>query len=105
MLLQILAGLACAMGALLQFAAHRSPDIHDSPLLSTARKVTIAGLTTAALFIFHGLLTEGYVSAPACLSAGLLGMGQMLFAMNKLFPYLNDLHKAAVEKLHHDSHA
>jgi Na+/proline symporter len=82
----ILAGLACLLGALMQWAVHRSPDVVDSrKSVTMARRITIVALLVAALYIFGG-----DPSTVTCLILGLIGLGQMLYAAHNLKLDLTD---------------
>lgn len=75
-----LAALACLLGALLQFAVHRSPDIVDSRrTVTAARRITIASLLIATAYILGGKASNA-----TCLILGLFGLGQMLYAAHNL---------------------
>lgn len=84
MLLQVLAGLACILAAVLQYAVHRSPDITSDSVNTMARRTTVAGLMVAGLYILYDLFTKGFASPPFCIASGLVALGQMLFASNNL---------------------
>jgi len=84
MLLQSLSALVCILAAVLQFAVHRSPDIVDSPLVATARKISTAGLFVAGVYIAYALIHHGGTSTPLCLATGLIGLSQMLCALDHL---------------------
>lgn len=80
-MLMLLAALACLLGALLQFAVYRSPDIVDRRRsVKNARRITIAALVVAGLY----LLFADNPPTVAGLILGLLGMGQMLYAYHNL---------------------
>lgn len=80
-MLHYLAGIACLLGALLQFAVYRSPDVVDSrPSVTMARRITIATLLMAAIYSFAGRHPEPVSS----LLLGLLGLAQMLYAAHNL---------------------
>lgn len=79
-MLQVLAALACLAGAFLQFAVYRAPEIVDiRRSVKAARKITIAALVVAGLYLFNE-----EVSNVTTLVLGLLAMGQMLYAWHNL---------------------
>lgn len=80
MLFHLLAGISCLLGAVMQLAVHRSPDIVDTrKSVTNARRITVVALLVAAAYIYGG-------NPPpiASLILGLFGMGQMLYAAHNL---------------------
>lgn len=88
MLLPIAVVIACLVAALLQLAALRSPDILETDTTRNARKLTIAGLVVAAIYMAHTLTQFGTVSTPFALAMGLVALGQILFGMHSILPNL-----------------
>lgn len=79
-MLHIIAAVFCLLGALMQFAVHRAPEVVDSRTsVTVARKITIATLLMAAVYIF-----DGYSTTVTSLIMGLIGLGQMLYAAHNL---------------------
>ena len=91
MFLQILAALLCLFGALVQFAAYRSPDIYDFSVIRAARRLTIVSLVVFAVYILDGVFFLSYGADPVvCVVAAIFALGQVLFGLNTL---LEDFHK------------
>lgn len=94
MLLQIVATLACFLAVILQFAVHRSPDIHDTTLTGIGRRITMGALLVAGLYCGYHTLNYVAMQAPVVLIIGLFALGQLLFGLNNL-EYLRELwHKS-----------
>lgn len=89
MLLQILAGLACLFGGLLQFAVYRTPDIVDTFVTRIGRRIMVGTLITMAVLI-AGTVFGDTPTLPLAvyLLFGLTGLSQSLFAMRDLLPHL-----------------
>lgn len=85
MLFQVLAIIGCYLACLLQFAAHRAPDVKDFPNRRAARKITMVALLVAGSYLSYTLYSFGVASNMLCLVAGLFALGQILFAMGSLF--------------------
>lgn len=91
-ILTFIAGAVCLLAALLQLAVYRAPDIKDSPIVVTARRVIIAGLAVAGGYILYGA-TLGNMPAPVLtLALGLCGFSQTIFALNDLMEHLEQAH-------------
>jgi hypothetical protein len=88
MLLAILAAVTCLLAAFLQFAVHRTPDVEDPVMQGCARKITVAALAVAGLYILYMVIhTEEGPSNVFTLFAGLIALGQLLFAAENLFEF------------------
>lgn len=93
----------CLVAALLQLAALRSPDIRETRATRNGRKLTIAGIVVAVVYMIHTLFEYGSVSTPHAISIALVAMGQLAFGINSLLPHLwPDQHPTST---HDDAHA
>lgn len=75
-----------ALAALLQFAVHAAPDIHDAPLRGNARRIKIAGLCLLCGYLgWAGAI--GVRHQPWLLLALLiLCLAELASAIARLFP-------------------
>lgn len=80
MVFHYLAAMACLIGALLQIAVHRAPEVVDSRRSVTqARRITIVALLAACMYVL-----AGQPPTAACVVLGLFGLGQMMYAAHNL---------------------
>lgn len=98
MLMQLLAGLACFVAALLQFAVYREPTIVDTAMRRTGRRIVMAALTMACIFSLHAYY-NALTPSPAFLILMLVAMSQSLFAMSDLWPHLEKEHPRWTSRL------
>lgn len=96
--LPILVIFVCLVAALLQLAALRSPDITETRATRNGRKLTIAGIIVAVVYMIQTLVEYGTVSAPHALSMALVAMGQLAFGINSLLPHLWPEHPVEARK-------
>lgn len=89
MFLQFLAGLACLIAAVLQFAVFRDPSIIDRKMRRNARRIVTAALTIGALFSFNACANETTPSA-GYLVLILVAFSQSIFAISDLLPHLEE---------------
>ncbi|BEP42997.1 MULTISPECIES: hypothetical protein [unclassified Variovorax] len=85
-LLAVLLGLA----ALLQFAVHTAPDIHDAPLRGKARRVKIAALSLLCGYFGWAAFLGQREHPWLLLAVALAAISELGFAINRLFPGQNN---------------
>jgi hypothetical protein len=88
MVLPVVIIFVCVAAALLQLGALRSPDITETRATRNGRKLTIAGIVVAVVYMSYTLLEYGTVSTPHALAMALVAMGQLAFGINSLLPHL-----------------
>lgn len=91
MLLHVLSALACLVAGLIHFAVLRSPDVADTNVTRTARKIMIIAMLCCGTYILHAIYVHKTPS-PLYLLLGLMALSQVLFGLNSLLPHLEKGH-------------
>jgi len=92
LLLQIAACILCLFAAILQLAVYRSPDIVDTLLTHTARRLNLVALLVCGWYSMYALVYYVESSTVYSLGCALFAMGQLLFAANSLLKHLEKGH-------------
>lgn len=86
LLVQWAVTLVLVWAAVLQIAVHRAPEIVETRSITAARKLAVAGLFVAAVYLGY-LSLFGLISPkPLVLALGLSGLSHIAFAVHRLFP-------------------
>lgn len=82
--------LLLGLAALLQFAVHTAPDIHDAPLKAKARRVKIAALSLLCGYFGWAAFLEHWLHPWLLVGVLLSALAEVGFAVNRLFPSENN---------------
>lgn len=83
MLFQYVVAALCLIAAFMQLAAHRSPDVCDSKIRKSARRITVVSMVMGG--VYFGASSVGWFSPILLLLVGLFASGQIMFAVSSLF--------------------
>jgi hypothetical protein len=85
LLVQYIVIVVCFIAGLAQFAADRGAAHNSLHILRAARRVTAAALMVVAIYIFYSIQEYGGADRVLCLVVGLIGLGQLLFAIHTFY--------------------
>ncbi|MES2941882.1 MAG: hypothetical protein V4772_03315 [Pseudomonadota bacterium] len=87
---QWLVVLALGWAVVLQCAVHRAPEFTEPRSLIAARKLALAGLFVAAVYLAYLCLLGLVAPKPLALALGLSALSHIAFAVHRLFPEVLD---------------